>query len=298
MKKFNGTDYDGLLPLAYNALNSQQLDGKTFNEIQNLFTTQSNEKYPIIYRVARIGTGTATSSSPAFVTFEQPVNWMFVYNNFTLHSLIDFVTETISSSNYSFVNNGTTSFAFKRSQDNKTFYFYSSLDALNELYVFYGISGAMLGDKPYIYIEASSTFIVPYTRKYYIELYGGGGGGYHENTDSSYYGGGSSCQSYNNVQLIKGQKISVTIGSGGSDGYFSTAKSGGKTIFGTYSVNGGGAAKSSAGGAAAGNLGTKGGSGRNVISYSNRKLAPLKYRWGKAGMAGENGAVVLKYLRT
>lgn len=37
MKKFNGTDYDGLLPLAYNALNSQQLDGKTFNEIQNLF---------------------------------------------------------------------------------------------------------------------------------------------------------------------------------------------------------------------------------------------------------------------
>lgn len=33
MKKFNGTDYDNLLPLAYNALNSQQLVGKTFDEI-------------------------------------------------------------------------------------------------------------------------------------------------------------------------------------------------------------------------------------------------------------------------
>jgi hypothetical protein len=33
MKKFNGTDYDGLLPLAYNALNSQQLGGKTYDEI-------------------------------------------------------------------------------------------------------------------------------------------------------------------------------------------------------------------------------------------------------------------------
>lgn len=244
-----------------------------------------------------MGTGTATSSSPAVITFEQPVNWMFVYNNFTMHSIIDFVTETISSSDYSVVRNGATSYAFKRSQDNKTFYF-TSLDVLNELYVFYGISGAMLGDKPYIYIEASSTFIVPYTRKYYIELYGGGGGGYQENSDSSYYGGGSSCQSYNNVQLIKGQKISVTIGSGGFSGYFSTAKPGGKTIFGSYSVNGGAAATSSAPGARAGNLGTKGGSGRGVRSYSNRKLAPLKYRYGESGKNGQKGAVVLKYLRT
>ena len=33
MKKFNGTDYDGLLSLAYNALNSQQLGGKTYDDI-------------------------------------------------------------------------------------------------------------------------------------------------------------------------------------------------------------------------------------------------------------------------
>lgn len=45
MKKFNGTDYDGLLPLAYNALNSQQLDGKTFDEIQNLFTSNASGSY-------------------------------------------------------------------------------------------------------------------------------------------------------------------------------------------------------------------------------------------------------------
>ena len=36
MKKFNGTDYDGLLPLAYNALNSENsalLEGKSFDEV-------------------------------------------------------------------------------------------------------------------------------------------------------------------------------------------------------------------------------------------------------------------------
>ena len=54
MKKFNGTDYDNLLPLAYNALNSQQLDGRTFDEIYNLFT--STDLY--LYTGQYTGTGT------------------------------------------------------------------------------------------------------------------------------------------------------------------------------------------------------------------------------------------------
>lgn len=33
MKKFNGTDYDGLLPLAYNALNSDLLGGQSLAEV-------------------------------------------------------------------------------------------------------------------------------------------------------------------------------------------------------------------------------------------------------------------------
>ena len=59
MKKFNGTDYDGLLPLAYNALNSQQLDGKTFNEIQNLFGKIATGSY--------IGTGTYGQNHPTVI---------------------------------------------------------------------------------------------------------------------------------------------------------------------------------------------------------------------------------------
>lgn len=65
MKKFNGTDYDGLLPLAYNALNSQQLDGKTFDEIQNLFTSVDLKMYSGQYT----GTGSYGSDNPVFITF-------------------------------------------------------------------------------------------------------------------------------------------------------------------------------------------------------------------------------------
>ena len=59
MKKFNGTDYDNLLPLAYNALNSQQLDGKTFNEIQTLFSHIAIGSY--------IGTGTYGQNNPTII---------------------------------------------------------------------------------------------------------------------------------------------------------------------------------------------------------------------------------------
>lgn len=59
MKKFNGTDYDSLLPLAYNALNSQQLDGKTFNEIQNLFSYIASGSY--------VGTGTYGQNNPTTI---------------------------------------------------------------------------------------------------------------------------------------------------------------------------------------------------------------------------------------
>lgn len=62
MKKFNGTDYDGLLPLAYNALNSQQLDGKTFNEIQNLLDARAQ-----ISTGSYVGTGTYGENNPTII---------------------------------------------------------------------------------------------------------------------------------------------------------------------------------------------------------------------------------------
>ena len=79
MKKFNGTDYDGLLPLAYNALNSQQLDGKTFNEIQNLFT--STDLY--LYTGQYTGTGTSGASNPVTIVlpFEPIICFLPIYNS-------------------------------------------------------------------------------------------------------------------------------------------------------------------------------------------------------------------------
>ena len=66
MKKFNGTDYDNLLPLAYNALNSQQLDGKTFNEIQNLFDSEITKR-SLIATGSYVGTGTCGASHPTVI---------------------------------------------------------------------------------------------------------------------------------------------------------------------------------------------------------------------------------------
>ena len=78
MKKSNGTDYDGLLPLAYNALNSQQLDGKTFNEIQNLFD-QSIANFSFFSWGTYIGSGKASSQNPNSLHFPFDPKFFYLY---------------------------------------------------------------------------------------------------------------------------------------------------------------------------------------------------------------------------
>lgn len=237
---------------------------------------------------------------------------LFIFKDGTSDNLGIFSTECLSTTNWiNGVNGSLNAYnGFKCSSDYKTFYFYSSssytnsnqLDISNQLYVFYGLTGQFHGELPYIYIETSGDFVVPYTRKYYIELYGRGGGGYHENNSSSYAAGGSSCQSYNNVILTKGEQIPVTIGKGRNVGYWYAATAGTGTVFGNYSVNGGQPRKLGVGGAGAGNLGTSGKAGDSAsTNYSNGILAPLRYGFGMAGTSNNlsgNGGVVLKYLRT
>ena len=62
MKQWNGTSFDNVLPLAYNA---KQLEGQSLAEVKQW--VQDNGL--LLYTGQYIGTGTAGSSSPTSVTF-------------------------------------------------------------------------------------------------------------------------------------------------------------------------------------------------------------------------------------
>lgn len=98
MKKFNGTDYDGLLPLAYNALNSQQLDGKTFNQIQNLFDSEITKR-PLIATGTYIGTGTYGQNSPTIINCGFKPKLIFISVDQNTKDLFNFVDRNYVSIN-------------------------------------------------------------------------------------------------------------------------------------------------------------------------------------------------------
>lgn len=120
-------------------------------------------------------------------------------------------------------------------------------------------------------ITNDSTWVVPYTGNYMVELYGGGGYGASSTyQDSSGYTvgitaeGGSSCQSYNSLHLIKDSSQSITIGKGAYKNGTRLVNATG-TSFRSYSVAGGrngdayrfsASSAEATGGAGAGNKGT------------------------------------------
>lgn len=312
MKKFNGTDYDGLLPLAYNALNSQQLDGKTFNEIQNLFTSQSLFFYSRKY----FGTGTKGESSPLIFSFPFKVLLFFAPSYIKKADWDDYYylwgTSPIFANYFSTSYGGYTLSPYygntskvqniKISQDKKTIYLYSTDDAANQYnsqnltYYFAAIGGYDMGGETEWVITQSGTWTVPKTGRYYIELYGGGG----SSTFRSYYQGGSSCQSYDSISLTEGNVVNVTIGNGLNSAQSGTR--GGTTTFGQYSVLGGEKGSDNAGGAGSGNKGTNGkyASSYGTINASIGKFGE-RYGWGVNGTSGGytqggDGAVYIKYL--
>lgn len=147
-------------------------------------------------------------------------------------------------------------------------------------------------------ITNSGNWTVPRTGRYYVELYGGGGGSWRNGVGDAGYAGGSSCQSQNSISLTIDDVISVTIGTKGIGGNY-TAKAGGATTFGSYTVDGGGASTASVGGAGAGNLG-KSGEAREIgdatIMINNGVYGSVYGCGAGAYSNGTNGAVYLKYL--
>ena len=296
MKKFNGTDYDGLLPLAYNALNSQQLDGKTFNEIQNLFTYLYSGQYT--------GTGTYGRSNPNSITFPfEPVIFIVPQGSGIISpEILNIKRLTNNYVAYNWSVNSRRTIYWKISQDGKTISWYSTdyqdgqLNSSNAIYYYAAIGGYDMGGKIPVgatfAITSSESWRVPDTGRYMLELYGMGGRGYLNGAMEGAQGG-ASCQHYDSIALTKGDIQQIVIGDSTN-----TA-----TKFGTYSVNNAGTGAVNQGGVGTGNRGKNGIwstiSEATGKAYGTGELSST-YGWGGSqyDTSGGPGAVYLKYLGT
>ena len=296
MKQWNGTSFDNVLPLAYNA---KQLEGQSLAEVKQW--VQDNGL--LLYTGQYTGTGTYGANNPTTLAF--PFEPLFiigitspnVYNGEFFSSVLNMA---IAGTSYyqAYWFDATNLLYLSMSNDRKTVKFYSENDAnaqynvSGHIYYFAAIGGYDMGGQTEWTITQSGTWTVPKTGRYYIELYGGGG----MNQQSTSYLGGSSCQSYDSITLTKGMFVNVSIG------YGATTTDGTGTTFGNYSVAAGGNGTRVSGGAGAGNLGTTGGSTSNPNVDINASKGGLgsKYGYGIAyrsnGTYAGNGAVYLKYL--
>lgn len=308
MKQWNGTSFDNVLPLAYDA---KQLEGQSLAEVKQW--VQDNGL--LLYTGQYIGTGTAGSSSPTSVTFPFEPILFVIPQGYQEYSpmFTNIVNARALNTSFSPGNwlGEEQNDLMKISSDRKTFYWYShNSDPLKQrnysglTYYFAAIGGYDMGGVTEWIITSSGTWTVPRTGRYMIELYGGGGGAWNNPyNDFFVYQGGSSCQTYDSVMLTQGNTINVSIGVGGGySNYPSSAPNpldSTGTTFGSYSVAGGGRATGSSGGAAAGNKGTVGGN-NGATNPSSGKFGNV-YGYGgfgttNTGSNGGSGAVYLKYL--
>ena len=308
-------------------------------QIQNLFTSVDLQMYSGQYT----GTGAYGSNNPVSITFPFATPIVFIPNTNT-SGLNGFVPRPLYAAQLSttswtnIASDNARNLYAKVSQDNKTYYWYADYYSTYEseayynayningvVYFYVGFGGYDVGGQTEWILTNSQTWTVPRTGKYYIELYGGGGrAGCPKGYGCS---GRSSCQSYNNVNLLIRQEISVVIGTRGnsdtstSSEYTRDGTSGTETKFGTYSVDGGKVTNYGGSyqngfviqiGAATGNLGTQGYAGvkntpnsrYGIGNYSNGRYGD-KYGYGGFAKnktndyATRNGgprAVYLKYL--
>ena len=253
MKQWNGTSFDNVLPLAYNAL---ALNGKTALDIQReinaatgLFVGSTDvvlgyTPLAVVVSNLTISSSWSSGSSIAYAVMaprEQPNtsiggNLRVTPNGF--HCDVQ---------------------SYPQNQQNATFG--------------YVAIGRLLG---FTTITESTTFTVKLTGRYNIYLHGGGGGASETPSSTTanweISGGGGSGEKFENVTLTAGEQYNVVVGKAGTSGASST--NGGATSFGSYSVNGGGRATyRDTPGAGSGSLGKAGtsaykvSSGRSVVAH-------------------------------
>lgn len=323
MKQWNGTSFDNVLPLAYNA---KQLGGQSLAEVKQW--VQDNNL--LLYTGQYTGTGTYGVSNPVSIQFPfEPKLFIFPISqneDYPISTPLDTGYLTTSYKQVGRVSNVSSRGAvsgyclmarFSNTQRTEL-QIYSTSSAINQsnkssiVYYFAAIGGYDMGGQTEWIITESGNFIVPRTGRYMLELYGGGGG--VSNSDSIREGravqGGSSCQRYDSISLTAGDSIPITIGIRGTYTLDGTTRDATGTSFGTYSVDGGGTGdgRTATGGSGSGNLGTSG----SVVDYSttnkfnnNNGTFGSLYGvggWGgrsyssSGGKSGTDGAVYLKYL--
>ena len=250
----------------------------------------------LLYTGQYVGTGDYGVNNPTSVTFPfEPILFFFPTGFRTIN--VNELTQNYKSITTYTSQYGNFNLYIKKSGDGKTIYWYSedgATDQSNEggtFYTFAAIGGYDMGGLTEWLIENNSTFVVPKSGNYLVELYGGGGGAIR----GSKYQGGSSCDVIN-LTLQKGESYQIIVGAGRGNG------DGTATSFGNRTVAGGKVSTSSSGGAGSGNKGTTGVYAefdtKNVSSGTLGSMYGygVNARGSTAFGTGGPGAVYIKYL--
>lgn len=297
MKQWNGTSFDNVLPLAYNA---KQLGGQSLAEVKQW--VQDNNL--LLYTGQYTGTGTSGQNNPTSITFPfEPILLIGPHTHQTLRRnsvIICNEIDTTYNGNYYWLENSQV--AMKKSDDKKTISWFSYSDMSGQCnesgvtYYYAAIGGYDMGGQIPVgatyTITSAQNWKVPATGRWMLELYGMGGRGYRSGAIEGAQGG-ASCQHYDSIALTKGDSQQIIIGD----------STNAATKFGTYSVENAGNGAVNQGGAGTGNRGksgiwsTVGGAFDRV--YGTGELSST-YGWGgsqnDSGGEHGSGAVYLKYL--
>lgn len=295
MKQWNGTSFDNVFPLAYDA---KQLGGQSLAEVKQWVQDNGLLLYTGQYK----GTGKYGESNPTSITFPfKPIVLIGPISLKVAGRAINIVApmKTSYEQHYWFPYQE----YLKISADGKTITWYNTSSARDQFndsgytYYYAAIGGYDMGGQTEWTITSSGTWTVPRTGRYMLELYGHGGNGYYKSSDDK-ASGGASCQSYDSVNLTQGTVMPVSVSTS------STAESNG-TSFGNYSVaNGGNAVWENSqtyhAGEGAGNKGATGiatNNGGNVpYTYGTGSLSETYGYGGSPTNQGGPGAVYIKYL--
>ena len=236
-------------------------------------------------------------------------------------------TNTLTRSGYNFLGWSTTSDGDVVYTDGESV---TNIASSGETITLYAVWDLILAVGTTYTYTSNTTFTVPKTGTYSIEMHGGGGGGgggayaksYSALKNTSAYGGdgGGSGEIYT-ATLTKGTSYALTIGTGGSGGSGnsdeaqmaaeatgSTGGSGGTTKFGSlYSIAGGtggtgGYARAynsssysnGSTGTAKGSLASGSSGGATTGTYGNGGSGGAS--GGGYGSSGQNGVIIIKYL--